>query len=141
MDYTAIGDTVNLSARLEGVNKIYGTQNIISETTFAFVKDLFECRELDFIRVKGRAKPLRIYSVVGRKDDPNKELQELLLQHHEALQLYRNKQYDKAQAAFSRLLLLDPEDPVGRVFQDRCAKLIVNPDLVDEKGIFNITQK
>jgi adenylate cyclase len=78
MDYTAIGDTVNLSARLEGVNKQYGTQNIISETTYALVKDRFICRELDLIRVKGREKPLAIYNVISANSDLTTESEKLL---------------------------------------------------------------
>ena len=141
MDFTAIGDTVNLSARLEGVNKIYGTQNIISESTFAFVEDDFVCRELDFIRVKGRAKPLRIYTVVNTTGLISDTEQSFLERHHEALSLYRDKRYEKAHSAFEELQKINPKDPVSKVFIERCTQLLISPELVDENGIFNITQK
>jgi adenylate cyclase len=64
MDYTLMGDSVNLGARLEGTNKIYGTNIIISEYTHENVKDKFICRELDTIRVKGKNKPVQIYEVL-----------------------------------------------------------------------------
>lgn len=64
MDYTLMGDSVNLGARLEGTNKIYGTNIIISEFTFQKIKDRFICRELDNIRVKGKHKPVKIYEVM-----------------------------------------------------------------------------
>lgn len=64
MDYTLMGDNVNLGARLEGTNKIYGTNIIISEFTYEKIKDKFLCRELDNIRVKGKLKPVKIYEVL-----------------------------------------------------------------------------
>ncbi len=64
MDYTVMGDAVNLGARLEGTNKMYGTNIIISEFTYEHVKDKVIVRELDFIRVKGKLKPVRIYELL-----------------------------------------------------------------------------
>ena len=64
MDYTLMGDSVNLGARLEGTNKIYGTNIIISEFTYENIKDKFICRELDNIRVKGKLKPVKIFEVI-----------------------------------------------------------------------------
>src|SRR5215470_5885928 len=65
--YTALGDTVNLSSRLEGLNKDYGTHIIVNETTYAAASnDGFVCRELDLIRVKGKLQPVTIYELVGR---------------------------------------------------------------------------
>ncbi len=64
MDYTLMGDNVNLGARLEGTNKIYGTNIIISEYTYAVIKDQFICRELDTIKVKGKSKPVQIFEVL-----------------------------------------------------------------------------
>ncbi len=141
MDYTAIGDTVNLSARLEGVNKIYGTQNIISETTYLLVKDRFVCRELDFIRVKGRDKPLRIYSVISKKEDLDNSTEKYLSIHKEALELYRKRKFKPAAIAFEKLTIIRPDDSVAEVFHKRCQKLIFNPELIDDKGVFNITIK
>jgi adenylate cyclase len=64
MDYTLMGDSVNLGARLEGTNKIYGTNIIISEFTYEKIKENFVCRELDNIRVKGKLKPVKIYEIM-----------------------------------------------------------------------------
>jgi len=64
MDYTLMGDNVNLGARLEGTNKIYGTNIIVSEFTFEMIKDKFICRELDNIRVKGKHKPVKIFEIM-----------------------------------------------------------------------------
>jgi adenylate cyclase len=70
MDYTLMGDSVNLGARLEGTNKIYGTNIIISEFTYEQVKDRFVCRELDNIRVKGKQKPVKIFQVMDYLGEP-----------------------------------------------------------------------
>jgi class 3 adenylate cyclase len=64
MDYTLMGDNVNLGARLEGTNKIYGTNIIISEFTHEVIKEKFICRELDNIKVKGKAKPVQIFEIL-----------------------------------------------------------------------------
>jgi class 3 adenylate cyclase/CHASE2 domain-containing sensor protein len=64
MDYTLMGDNVNLGARLEGTNKVYGTNIIISEFTYDVIKENFICRELDNIKVKGKAKPVQIFEVL-----------------------------------------------------------------------------
>ncbi len=141
MDYTAIGDTVNLSARLEGVNKLYGTQNIISESTYAFVKDQFICRELDYIRVKGRDKPLTIYNVVCLPEEITPAVEDFLKRHTAALGQYRERAFTKAGEAFQQISEHFPEDPVARVFARRCQQLLTNPELIDEEGVFNITVK
>lgn len=71
MNYTLMGDNVNLGARLEGTNKQYGTNVIISEFTYALVKDYFIVRELDNIRVKGKNKPVLMYELVDVIDQPD----------------------------------------------------------------------
>lgn len=69
MDYTLMGDNVNLGARLEGTNKIYGTNIIISEYTYEKIKDNFICRELDVIKVKGKEKPVKIYELIDTAEE------------------------------------------------------------------------
>ena len=69
MDYTLMGDEVNLGARLEGTNKIYKTTIIISESTYEQVKDKVIARELDIIRVKGKTKPVKIFELIDMKDE------------------------------------------------------------------------
>ncbi len=68
MDYTLMGDNVNLGSRLEGTNKVYGTNIIISDFTYQYVKNYVIVRELDLIRVKGKALPVKIYELMGMKD-------------------------------------------------------------------------
>lgn len=86
VDYTSIGDAVNLGARLEGTNKIYGTLTIMSEFTYAHVKDWVICRELDSIKVKGKNKPVTIYEVVGLTEEGHELAAELILPPEELKQ-------------------------------------------------------
>lgn len=82
-NYTAMGDTVNLASRLEGVNKMFHTRIIISEYTFEKVKDKILARELDLIRVKGKKLPVRIYEVIGFLSDYEPIIKEMGLQIEE----------------------------------------------------------
>jgi adenylate cyclase len=141
MDYTAVGDTVNLAARLEGVNKIYGTHNLISSDTYQLIKDNYVCREVDYIRVKGRLEAVNIYNVICRRENFNAELKELLERHSEALELYRNRKFEKARHSFSAMQEIFPRDNLARVYKKRCEKLLNNPDIIDEDSIFNLKIK
>lgn len=73
-NYTIMGDAVNLGSRLEGVNKVYGTNIIISEFTYELIKDYFICREIDYIRVKGKKLPVKIYELLDRKENITSEM-------------------------------------------------------------------
>ncbi|HNI97206.1 MAG TPA: adenylate/guanylate cyclase domain-containing protein, partial [Leptospiraceae bacterium] len=73
MDYTCMGDTVNLGSRLEGSNKMYATRIIISEYTYERVKERVYARELDLVKVKGKNQPVRIYELIGLVDDNDAE--------------------------------------------------------------------
>lgn len=141
MDYTAVGDTVNLSARLEGVNKSYGTTNIMSEFTWEYVKDDYIFRELDYIRVKGKNLPIRVFTLVGRKGDLSPEELEIESMFADAMQWYRKRDWRKAMSAFQEILRLNPGDKPSAAFVDRCMLLKKNPDLVDESGVFTFKTK
>ncbi len=91
MDYTAIGDTVNLSARLEGVNKSYGITNMLSESTWKYVQDDYYFREVDLIRVKGKHLPIKIFTLVDRIENMTKEKIEIENKFNNALNIYRSR--------------------------------------------------
>lgn len=100
-DYTALGDTVNLASRLESINKQYGTNIIISEETYSQVeKDQFIIRELDFITVKGKTKPLKIYELIGFNNLSENEKLQL---YREALQGFKDKKYNESMEKFKKI--------------------------------------
>jgi adenylate cyclase len=132
-DYTAIGDTVNLASRLEGMNKVYKTHIIISEFTVKQLNDLekadFKVRGLDMIKVKGKDKPVTIYQVSSGMDEA------LIRRFEDALQLYRKQQFKEAKEIFERLES-EYGDKTAGVFAERCTEFIENPPLPDWDGVY-----
>jgi adenylate cyclase len=136
-DYTVMGDTVNLASRLEGINKQYGTELIISENTFEEVKEDFVCRELDLIRVKGKEASVRIFELVGMMNEVSAEILEMHRQFQTALHLYRNRDFSGAKAQFEVLA----DDPASLLFAKRCAGYLEHPPSPDWDGVFTFDVK
>lgn len=114
-DYTVMGDMVNLGSRLEGANKEYGTNIIISEFTYNHVKDTICCREIDSVRVKGKTRPVRIFELLGeKKDEPG--YQNLIKVFATGLTLYRDGKWDDAIAAFQDACKIKHDDFVSTMY-------------------------
>ncbi len=120
MDYTIMGDAVNLAARLEGVNKIYGTVVMISQYTYQVVGDRLECRELDLIRVMGKTQPVAIYEVLAKKGELDADVSAATISFEEGLSLYREQKWEAASERFQNVLKLKPGDDASEVFIERC---------------------
>jgi len=141
-DYTVIGDNVNLASRLEGVNKEYYTNMIISEQTYEQVKSHVYVRELDYIRVKGKNKPIKIFELVQLNDSPLPRWKKEVIEWFElGLASYRNKDFYEANEYFERSLFVDPNDGPSKVFIDRCYKYILYPPSEEWSGVHIMTTK
>jgi adenylate cyclase len=145
--YTALGDTVNLSSRLEGLNKEYGTHILVNESTYMAVKEAgFLFRELDIIRVKGKLQPVVIYELVGRvaeleKDPGYVELLWRLEEFAAARALYGQRKWDEAQRKFEEILKRCPEDGPSRMYWKRCQEYLFDEPPVGWDGVFTMTHK
>jgi adenylate cyclase len=141
LDYTAIGDTVNVASRLEGVNKIFGTHIILSETTFEQSADAIAARPLDFLRVKGKAIPIRIFELVGRTGQISQLQADIIGQFSEGLQLYRQRSFSKAIDIFTRVQAIDPNPVPSTLYLKRCAELSLQTLPDDWDGVYTMTSK
>ena len=143
--YTALGDTVNLSARLEGLNKEYGSHILLSETAYAEVEDpLLVFRELDLIRVKGKLQPVTLYELMGSRGAPAGDLPGLE-EHLELFALgrgcYRKRRWQDAQIVFEQILERWPEDGPARMYVNRCREYYVAGPEQDWDGVYIMTHK
>lgn len=139
-DYTVMGDMVNLGSRLEGINKEYDTNIIISEYTYAAIKDALFCRELDSVRVKGKKLPVKIYELLGEKKDTEKWEKAVGL-FEEGLSKYKQALWDEAIAAFRKVLEVRQDDAPAKLYISRCEELKKNPPEGPWDGVFTMTRK
>jgi adenylate cyclase len=112
-DYTAIGDNVNLASRLEGLNKYYGTRILVSEVTAEALQNGFVLRDVDWVKVKGKAKAAGIFEVLGEGEQPP-ELAAFLKLYHQGLAQYRERRWAESAASFREALALRPDDGPAR---------------------------
>ncbi|HNY17502.1 MAG TPA: adenylate/guanylate cyclase domain-containing protein [Treponemataceae bacterium] len=140
MDFTSIGDTVNLAARLEGANKAYGSKSIITEAVYERVKEQFLCRELDFIAVKGKNEPVRIYEILQEIPEAHPKLLEIKNNFEKGLTAYRTRKWDKAGVAFKKNIDLFNDHP-STVFLERVEHFTKHEPPQDWDGVFRMTVK
>lgn len=135
MEYTVIGDNVNLAARLEGINKLYGTRLLISEGTRTLLPaQKYTMRRIDFVRVKGKDEPLEIYEVMTANPAGLAEAFET------ALALYRERRFAEAQEAFARLADRHDDQP-SRIYQNRSAEFLQHPPSEEWDGSYTALRK
>ncbi|MDC7233001.1 MAG: adenylate/guanylate cyclase domain-containing protein [Spirochaetales bacterium] len=141
MDYTMMGNAVNLSARLEGVNKQYGTWILISDSTYKETGDLFTVRMLDRVRVVGINEPVRLYELVDEAKLTPENILEGLDLFHKGMELFENRQWAEANEMFKKTRQVIPEDTTSEIYMKRCLKFSQDPPPKDWDGVFNLTQK
>jgi adenylate cyclase len=135
--YGALGDQVNLGSRLEGLNKVYGTDILVGENTARLVERAFLLREVDTVRVLGRAQPVRIYELVARLGTARVFEQEKALKAYAAgLEAYRQKVWDEALSLFEQALTIWPAEGPARTLAERCAAYRNSPPPADWDGVF-----
>jgi adenylate cyclase len=139
-DYTVMGDAVNLGSRLEGANKNYRTNILISEFTYERVKDEFVCMEVDSVRVKGKTLPVRIYQLLAHKEVPE-VVGQAISYFHEGLQLYKQQKWDEAIKTFELARDLYKELYVAQIYIERCLDLKISPPPPEWDCCYTMTTK
>lgn len=140
-DYTIMGDHVNLASRLEGINKQYGTNIVISQFTYALVRDEgFTVRELDAVQVKGRQEPVVIYELCGC-GSLDTETERLFAIFQQGLAAYKHRQWQTAATHFQEALRLRPDDSPSRLYCERCELYQTTPPPEDWDGVFVMKTK
>lgn len=124
LDYTAIGDGMNLASRLEGANKAYNTVIIIGEGTWLRAKDHIEVRELDVVRVNGKKQPVRIFELLALKGELPPSREKVVRGYKDALARYRVKDFTGALMLLDENLLTLPTDGPSLALKKRCEDLL-----------------
>jgi adenylate cyclase len=137
-DYTAMGDTVNLASRLEGLTKPYGVSIIISESTKKLIDKPFLCRKLDSVKVKGKTEPVNIYELCLTKTEKEKAFIKV---YERALALYFKQDFKKALSLFKKANNLKPTDLATQTLITRCKQYQKSPPKKDWDGGFEMTSK
>ncbi len=140
MDFTSIGDTVNLAARLESANKIYGTKALITDSVRAKLDGEFVLREIDTITVKGKTKPVSIYEILQRSYKADQKLTEIKELFEAGLEKYRERDWKEAAKLFKKNADKYDDSP-SRVFLDRIRLFAINPPPRGWNGVFTSTVK
>jgi adenylate cyclase len=133
-NYTVMGDVVNLASRLEGANKVYGTQILIDTRTATEVRDTLVTRRIDVVRVVGRAEPVELYEVLGEAGaiDGSTKIE----RYYSAVALYRSRRWSDAREAFAAI-----SDAPTRVMSSRCENFIRTEPASECDGVWNLEVK
>jgi hypothetical protein len=141
MNYTIISNAVNMASRLEGVNKVYGTWILASDSTIQETKGRLLSRRLDNVRVLGINEAVRIYEILDVKADASDALFELVYLFHKAVDIFEARNWKDAEDAFGQLLKLFPTDGPSNLYLERCQQFRESPPAADWDGSFNLTEK
>jgi adenylate cyclase len=139
--FTVIGDTVNIASRLEGVNKIYGTDLIINEDCFHLAEQDVEAREIDLLTVYGKTEPVRIYELLGKIGELDSSTSQLRDTFATALQKYREQKWTEAEKEFRNCLAIRKNDGPSLEFLTRIATFVRTPPPQNWNGVWQTASK
>lgn len=137
MDYTVIGDGVNVAARLEQANKQFGTGTLISAATVQLLNENYHLRELDLLRIRGKSKPVPIFEVIGHTNTALSEAHASMLEHfRNGMASYRERDWIRAVGEFGMALRISPNDMPSQIFCSRTSHYLQNPPSDDWDGVW-----
>jgi adenylate cyclase len=142
MDYTMIGDGVNLASRLESACKQYGAHILASEFTYRKLRGTYRAREIDLLLVKGKTRPVAVYEILDyHTDESYPRVSDALGRFRDALAKYRRRQFGPARSLFEEVLGINPDDRAARLYMERCDLLAADPPPDDWTGVWVMESK
>ena len=142
MDYTIIGDGVNLASRLESACKQYSARILISENTYRKLKGTYRVRDIDDVVVKGKSEPVTVFEVLDyHTEETFPAVMEVVSYFKEGRRYYKAGSWNKAVKSFDEALKLHPDDRLTRMYIDRCRHLQANTPAGEWNGVWVMTTK
>ncbi len=138
MNFTALGDTVNTAARLEGATKHLKTEILVEETIEELTRDRFHFRRVDSLKLKGKSKATAVFTVLGEKPEP---VPPWLAEYHRAVELYHARLFREAGEIFRKLGEEIEDDALCAMYARRCELYAETPPSADWDGSFTMTEK
>jgi adenylate cyclase len=142
MDYTMIGDGVNLASRLESACKQYGAHILMSEFTCKRLRGTYRMREIDLVLVKGKTRPVAVYEILDyHTEESYPRVSDALGRFRDGLAKYRRREFGPARALFEEVLAINPGDKAAQLYVERCDLLASNPPDPDWAGVWVMDTK
>jgi adenylate cyclase len=141
MNYTIMGNAVNLAARLEGVNKQYGTRILASEDTVRETGNRLLTRKLDRVRVVGINEPVRLCELVEIAENATPEQKKLVAVFHEALDHFEKRNWQQASEGFKEGMAIKADDNPSKIYYERCVEFLKKSPDDTWDGVYNLTSK
>lgn len=142
LNYTAVGDTVNITSRLVGANKLYGTSILVTDAIYPNLKNDFILRRIDKVTFKGKADAITLYELISEKNEPlGFDIEMYTRYFDQGYSAYLKKDWQKAITYFESCLEIYPNDKVAPVFINRCHDFLVKPPGSDWDGVWHMMEK